>query len=177
MSNFSQQIKHSNTDEWLTQEKDVQLIVPALMQRGYDKILCPFDKENSAFVTVLNRAGFKVTHGHLENGQDFFERKDLEQYDAIVSNPPFSKRQRVFERLFESGKPFAMITNFNGLFDAKSRWALFKENKFELLIPRGRMKFSNAYGVQNSPNFQAIYVCSKMFDCQINFTDGANDER
>lgn len=75
MNDFSQQIKHSNTDEWFTREKDVRLIIPALVQKGYGKILCPFDKENSAFVTVLNREGFKVTHSHLEDGQDFLNER------------------------------------------------------------------------------------------------------
>lgn len=88
-----------------------------------------------------------------------------------MSNPPFSKRQAILERLYQVGIPFALIMNFNGLFDAKSRWKLFKENRFELLIPQGRMSFFNADGAGNNPNFQSIYLCSKMTDKQINFIE------
>ena len=168
--NFSQQIKQSNTDEWYTTEESVRLIVPILCEKGYKKILCPFDKSESAFVKVLTDKGFDVTYGHIETGQDFFDIQDFTPYDAVVSNPPFSKRQAILEKLFNAGVPFAMILNFNGLFDSKARWNLFKDNKFELLIPLGRMHFFNEGCVGNSPNFQSIYVCKDMLSKQICFT-------
>ena len=171
MNSFSEQIKKSNTDEWYTNEDCVKIIIPYLLKCGYKKILCPFDKKESNFVKVLIENGFDVTYSHIETGTDFFELDNLKDYDAIVSNPPFSKRQKVFEKLFESGVPFAMITNFNGLFDSKARWRLFKDNNFELLIPIGRMHFFNSEGIGNSPNFQSIYVCSKMLDKQIEFCE------
>ena len=118
---------------------------------------------------VLTRHGFDVTFGHIETGQNFFDIDNLQDYDAIVSNPPFSKRQKILERLFESGVPFAMIMNFNGLFDNKSRWKMFKDNRFELLVPLGRMRFFNENCKGKSPNFQSIYVCSGMSDKQIEF--------
>ena len=147
--------------------------MPYLKAAGYKKILCPFDKERSEFVRVLTQNGFDVTFGHIETGQDFFDIDNLQDYDAIVSNPPFSKRQKILERLFESGVPFAMIMNFNGLFDSKSRWKLFKDNKFELLVPLGRIHFFNENCEGNSPNFQSIYVCKGMSDKQIEFVKTA----
>lgn len=169
--NFSEQIKHSNTDEWFTLESSVWLIVPYLRANGYQKILCPFDKEDSAFVKVLEDCGFEVTHNHIDEGSDFFDFEDFEKFDAVVSNPPFSKRQKILEKLFEVGIPFALIMNFNGLFDSKSRWELFRRNRFELLVPQGRMKFKNDEGIGNSPNFQSIYVCSQMLENQIEFAE------
>lgn len=138
---------------------------------GIKKILCPFDKAESNFVKVLTEQGFEVSYGHIETGQDFFDIQDFSQYDAVVSNPPFSKRQKIFERLFEVNVPFALIINFNGLFDSKARWRLFKENQFELLVPLGRMHFFNDDCVGNSPNFQSIYVCKGMLPQQICFID------
>lgn len=172
--NFSQLIKNSNTDEWYTPRESVEIIVPYLMWGGYRKILCPFDKEESNFVRVLSELQFEVTYSHIETGTDFFEIEDLETYDAIVSNPPFSKRQMILDRLFRSKVPFAMIMNFNGLFDSKARWELFKNNQFELLVPCGRMKYFNESCKGNSPNFQSIYVCSGMLPRQITFDGKAN---
>ena len=147
--------------------------MPYLKTGGYKKILCPFDKEHSEFVRVLTQNGFDVTFGHIETGQDFFDIDNLQDYDAIVSNPPFSKRQKILERLFDSGVPFAMIMNFNGLFDSKSRWVLFKDNRFELLVPLGRIHFFNENCEGNSPNFQSIYVCKGMSKNQIEFVETA----
>lgn len=99
---------------------------------------------------------------------------DLRGYDAVVSNPPYSKRDAVYGKLFGSGVPFAMLGNFNGLFDNKTRWTMFRDNEFELLIPLGRLRFYGADGVKNSPNFQTIWICHGMLDRQIVFDDGVN---
>lgn len=170
-TNFSLAIKRSNTDEWYTPREAVELIIPYLEGGGYKKILCPFDTIDSEFVKVLSEKGFDVTYSHIKTGTDFFTINNLQDYDAIVSNPPFSKRQAILERLFESGVPFAMILNFNGLFDSKSRWKLFKDNSFELLIPLGRIHFFNDACEGNSPNFQSIYVCKGMARKQIEFME------
>lgn len=172
MNSFSEQIKKSNTDEWYTPESAVRYIIPYLKAKGYSKILCPFDTSDSNFVKLLVEEGFNVTYGHIDIGQDFFERKDLYEYDCIVSNPPFSKRQKILEKLFEVGIPFALILNSNGIFDAKSRWELFKNNQFEILVPKGRVSYTNKTGdIKSSPNFQSWYICSKVLDDKIVFIE------
>lgn len=168
---FSDEIKKSNTDEWYTTPKDVEIIVPFLEKKGYKKILCPFDTSNSQYVRVLRARGFDVDYGHIWTGEDFFEIKNFTQWDAVVSNPPFSKREAILKKLFKEGVPFALILNWNGLFDSKTRWTLFKENQFELLIPQGRMRFFNGESVLNSPNFQSVYVCHAMTEKTIEFIE------
>lgn len=173
--NFSDQIKKSKGDEYYTPAYAVEVILPFLKAKGFKNVWCPFDKEHSEFVKVLNKEGYKVTFGHIETGQDFFDYKEPPAgVDCIVSNPPFSKRTSIFEKLFSFGLPFAMIMNSNGLFDSKARYELFKGNKFELLIPKGRMRFFDEnMASKNSPNFQSIYVCSGILENQIEFTDMA----
>lgn len=168
---FSLQIKQSNTDEWYTPPEAVEIIVPYLTMWGHHRILCPFDKAESEYVKVLTEHGFDVTYSHIETGVDFFEIDNLNEYDAVVSNPPFSKREAILKRLFESGVPFALILNFNGLFDSKTRWELFKDNQFELIVPQGRIHFFNEVCEGNAPNFQSIYVCHGMADKQIEFAE------
>ena len=138
---------------------------------GRSKILCPFDTADSNYVKVLTERGFDVTYGHIADGHDFFDIDNFEDYDAVVSNPPFSKREAILETLFKAKVPFALILNFNGLFDSTKRWKLFRDNRFELLIPCGRMHFYNEECHGNSPNFQSVYVCSGMTDKQIEFVE------
>lgn len=168
--NFSAQIMHSNTDEWYTPRECVEIIVPFLLERGYKKILCPFDTVESQYVKVLTDHDFQVTYSHIWTGTDFFDL-DLTEYDAVVSNPPFSKREAILDKCFKSETPFALILNFNGLFDSKKRWELFRNNDFELIIPKGRMHFSDGKKVLNSPNFQSVYVCKGMAEKQIEFVE------
>lgn len=94
--NLSQAIKQSiNGDEYYTQQDAVEMIVPYILQKGYKRVWCPFDKADSKFVKVLQDEGFKVNNGHIETGQNFFDYQEP-QGDIVVSNPPFSKRDAIF---------------------------------------------------------------------------------
>lgn len=124
---------------------------------------------------MLTDFDFDVTYSHIDTGTDFFKIDNLKEYDAVVSNPPFSKREQILKTLFEADVPFAMILNFNGLFDSRTRWNLFRTNRFELLIPCGRMRFFNERCVGNSPNFQSIYVCNRILPKMIVFDGRANE--
>ncbi|HEL1196694.1 TPA: hypothetical protein TVL25_001917 [Streptococcus equi subsp. zooepidemicus] len=168
---FSEQIKTSKSDEYYTPRYAVNVILPYI--KKFKHIWYPFDKEHSEFVQALKELGYQVTYGHIETGQDFFDyTKVPDGVDCVVSNPPFSKRQAILERLYSFDIPFALIINMNGLFDSKARFELFRANNFELLIPKGRMKFfDEQMASQNNPNFQSIYVCSGILNKQIEFTD------
>lgn len=172
MNNISQAVKISiNGDEYYTPQNAVDMIIPYILRGGYKKIWCPFDKAESNFVKTFNELGLEVTYGHIETGQDFFEYREP-QGEILVSNPPFSKRDKIFERLYEWDIPFALIINFNGLFDSKKRADIFRKHKVEMLVPRGRMKFYHRdKGLLNSPNFQSIYVCNKLLEQQIVFDE------
>lgn len=169
---ISTQIKQSiNGDEYYSPQNVVDMIVPYILRGGYKKIWCPFDTEESRFVQTFNELGFDVRYGHIATGQDFFEYS-VPAGDIVVSNPPFSKRNAIFERLFEMDVPFALVMNFNGLFDSKKRVELFRDHGVQLLIPSGRMKFYHKdKGLLNSPNFQSIYVCHRLLQKQIEFSD------
>ena len=170
--NFSQQIKQNiNGDEYYSPQNVVDMIVPYILRGGYRKIWCPFDTEESKFVTTFTDLGFEVVHGHIDTGQDFFSFQEP-QGDVVVSNPPFSKRDHIFEKLFQMDIAFALVMNFNGLFDSRKRAEIFRKNGVEILVPNGRMKFEHKdRGVLNSPNFQSVYVCHNILYKQIVFSD------
>ncbi|PHS61039.1 MAG: tRNA (adenine-N(6)-)-methyltransferase [Thalassobium sp.] len=123
------------SDEVLTPRYGVWPIIKHLKKRGYKNIWCPFDKEDSAFVRVLKEYGFIVIDTHIENGNDFF---DLDMNllrascDCIVSNPPFSIKDKILKRLYEIGLPFAIILPQNSLQSIK-RVDMFKKHGLEYL--------------------------------------------
>lgn len=170
---YSQQIKKSiNGDEYYSPQNVVDMIAPFIVQGGYKTVWCPFDKEESRFVQTFQELGLNVNYGHIDTGQDFFSY-DEPQGEIVVSNPPFSKRDAILKRLYEMKIPFALVMNWNGLFDSKSRFNTFKENDVQFLIPCGRMKFyQKDKGELNSPNFQSVYVCNGLnLDKQLTFVD------
>ena len=172
MTDFSANVKSSiNGDEYYSPQNVVDMIVPYIARGDYRTIWCPFDKAESNFVITFQNKGYAVHYGHIETGQDFFDYKEP-QGDIVVTNPPFSKRDAIFQRLFELDVPFALVINFNGLFDSRRRADLFRKFGVELLVPRGRMKFFHQVrGQLNSPNFQSVYVCHRLLGSQIVFDD------
>jgi len=102
-------IQYKARDEYYTPRILVEPIIEYIPKGA--TVWCPFDTENSEFVHVLKEHGYKVIHSHLWDGKDFFEYTPAEHYDCIISNPPFSLKMDVFKRLFELGKPFAILMN------------------------------------------------------------------
>ena len=94
-------------DEYYTPAIMVYPIIDYLIPGA--TIWCPFDTERSEFVRVFTATGFKVIYSHIWMGQDFFVYEPSEPYDYIISNPPFTKKIAVLERLYQIDKPFAMI--------------------------------------------------------------------
>ena len=91
-----------------------------------DKIIwCPFDCEWSSFYQRLKEEGFNVVRSSLQEGQDFFEYEP-DEWDIIVSNPPFSLKDKILERLYSFNKPFAILLPLNSL-QGKTRYKYFKQ--------------------------------------------------
>ena len=123
------------------------------------KIWCPFDCEWSAFYQTFNRGGWHVTRSSIEEGQDFFEYMP-EEFDVIVSNPPFTKKDEVLRRLYEIGKPFAILLPLNSL-QGVSRFEYFKQG-IQLLSLDKRIAFPTPDSMEEykkAVSFATVYFC------------------
>ena len=72
-------------------------------------IWMPFDEEWSAFYQTFKERGYNIIRSSIKDGKSFFEYEPSERYDCIISNPPFSKKDMVLQRLDKLGKPFAVL--------------------------------------------------------------------
>ena len=100
------------------------VVDPIIKYLPKDKIIwCPFDEKWSAFYVHLRELGYRVIRSSLSDGQDFF-KYEPERWDLIVSNPPFSIKDKVLERLYSFQKPFAVLLPLNSL-QGKSRYKYF----------------------------------------------------
>lgn len=161
----------SGNDEFYTPSYAVK---PILKYVEKDKtVLCPFDTKESIFVKELKLHGCNVINSHLSEGEDFFNL-DFKDVDYIISNPPYSIKGDVFEKLFEIGKPFAMLVGVVGLFEGQKRFNMFKNNQFEVMYLNKRVAYFKDYKEQKpplNPPFSSVYLCSKMLPKQIIFEE------
>jgi len=153
----------SQQDEWMTPAYAVRPLLPYLKPNS--RIWCPFDLLSSEFYKVFKKAGHTVIYTHIERGQDFFsyQKSVVSHIDYIISNPPYSVKDKVYEHLFNLGKPFAMLMGATaGLFEGK-RFTLFKNKKVEVMWLKPRVAYIDQNGVvMKSPPFQSCYVCHKV---------------
>lgn len=94
--------------------------------------------------------------------------------DYIISNLPYSLKGDVIDRLFEIGKPFAMLVGVVGLFESQHRFNLFKSHEFEIMYLNKRVSYFKDYAEQKpslNPPFSSVYICSKMLPKTIVFEE------
>lgn len=163
------QIQHSfsRNDEYYT---PAYAVIPILKYlKSGATIWCPFDTEESQYVKIFSENGFHVIHGHIQTGQDFFT-VPVPDCDYIISNPPYSLKGKVIKRLYEIGKPFAMLINFQGIFDSKERFKMFSENRVEMLWLSPRISYKRGDGKpENRAPFQSGCLCSGICERQLEF--------
>ena len=167
-------VANSGNDEFYTPRYAIEPIIKYL--KPGSRILCPFDTQDSLFVKVLVERGFKVMYSHINSGFDFFnlDESEFELADYIISNPPYSCKGDVLERLFKVGKPFAMLVGIVGLFESQKRFDMFKNNDFEILYMSRRVAYFKDYKDDKpslNPPFSSVYVCHKILPKQIVFEE------
>ena len=111
MKSINKSMKNKNDERYTP-----PILVKPILQfiKPNSTIWCPFDTKDSEFVIQLKNAGHKVIYSHIILGQDFF-KYEPENYDYIISNPPFSKKLEILDRLYKLNKPFAMLMNIECL--------------------------------------------------------------
>ena len=150
MRNLNKSMKNKN-DERYTPPILVKPILKYLKPQS--TIWCPFDTEKSEFVILLKEAGHRVIYSHIDLCQDFFEYKPNEKYDYIISNPPFSQKLKVLDRLYKLNKPFAMLLNLECL-NYQIIGEFFLDKPLQLLIVDKKVSFDG-----NTASFNTSYFC------------------
>ena len=144
------------SDEYFTPEYAVK---PLLKYFERDQLIwCPFDKKDSAFVSVLEGAGHRVIASHIDNGENFFFYEP-EDYDIIISNPPFSCKDAVLARLAELKAPYAMLLPLPTL-QGQGRFKYLKD--CQTLIFDKRINFyqdEERTKIAKGVAFASIYIC------------------
>ena len=159
----------SGNDEFYTPKYAVKPILEFIKPKSI--IWCPFDTDESWFVKLLKENEHTVINTHLEMGIDFFEYEPS-NYDYIISNPPYSLKAEVLERLFKLDKPFAMLLGVVGLFESQKRFNMFADNKFEIMYLNLRVAYFKDFKDQKpslNPPFSSVYITHNMLPEQIVF--------
>ena len=113
------------------------------LKRGQTIWECACGKGN--LVRELELHGYSVVGTDILTGTSFLGNWEPDKWDCIVTNPPYSLKQRFLERCYRLGKPFALLLPLTTL-ETPSRQALFREFGLEVIFFDKRINFETPSG-------------------------------
>ena len=96
----------------------------------------------------LEEKGFKTISTDIiyDEKYDFLKwNPEYNEFDCIITNPPFSLKQEFLERCYEIGKPFALLLPLT-TFETKKRQDLFKKYGVQVIFFDKRINFETPSG-------------------------------
>lgn len=165
--------KYIKTDEAYTTRAESDKLVDYLIQNriiNNDMVIwLPFDNELSNLYKSLNHHHIKVTLSNLEMGLDFY-LYEPKHWDMIITNPPFSNRSQMMNRLLSFDKPFIVLQPTQYFQNQFAVISLCKySNEFQFLLPRTRMNFLRydkksdlIKSSKGGPAFYSFWLCYKV---------------
>jgi hypothetical protein len=122
-------------------------------------------------VEALYDAGYSeanVIPSDLLTGQNFFEYEP-DNWDCLVTNPPYSLKYKWLERCYALGKPFALLVPVETL-GSKAAQDLIQKFGFEMLLLDSRVDFEMPNkGFEGSAQFPVMWLCWRLLPQQVLF--------
>jgi hypothetical protein len=95
-------------------------------------------------------------------------------FDCIITNPPFSIKEKFIERCYQLGKPFALLLPLTSL-ESEKRQRLFRQYGLQLIIPNKRYNFETPSGKGGGSWFAtAWFTWGLNLPKELNFVDVKN---
>lgn len=143
-------------DELYTPDEAVKMILKYIPD-NVKVIWEPTAIESSKIVSVLEDAGYIVVKSHINDGKDFFTYEP-DEYDMIITNPPYSIKDNFLRRAYELNKPFMLLLPITTL-EGKNRGSMFNQNGIQVIIPNKRFNFMSD---KKGAWFQTSWFCNKL---------------
>ena len=151
------------SDEWYTTQDVVDIALKLLDPKPQSLILCPYDTADSLFVKTLEAQGHAVAYGF-----DNFIEGDFRHCEYIVTNPPFSIKDKVIKRVYEYGVKSVLVMPLDALGGVK-RHSMYKEYGYpSIYIPSRRISYIGAEeNVIKGPSFHSVIMSFNQGDPEL----------
>lgn len=93
---------------------------------------------------ALKEEGFEVVGTDILSGDDFLIYQP-EKFDCVITNPPYSCKQKFLERAYSLHKPFAFLLPLT-TFETQKRQKQFKKYGLEVIFLDKRINFETPSG-------------------------------
>lgn len=119
------------SDIFLTPPSAIKMLYPFIKKDWKIWECADFQKGN--IYQTLENDGYQVIGTDILSGFDFIDRlTPTPDFDMILTNPPYSIKDKWIARCYELGKPFALLLPLAALGE-QERVKMYKENGIEIL--------------------------------------------
>lgn len=159
---YSKREKFDKPDECYTPEEALYPLLPFVSNSN---IVWDCAYGSGRLAEHLSKFDFIV-----KGREDLDFLKENVDCDIIITNPPYSLKDKFLERAFELGKPFAFLLPLTTL-EGMKRNRMFQEHEIQIIIPNRRINFEIPSG-KKSAWFATAWFCYKMnLPKQLNFVE------
>ena len=152
---------NSHSDECYTPNIAIKPLLPFLPKNKI--IFEPTSFHSLNIVTFLSNNGFYVIDNN--DNKNFLQDK-LPYFDIIVTNPPYSLKDKFIQKCYSLNKPFALLLPVSALQGAK-RGNLFAKYGIQLLVLNQRIDFTG----KKSPHFGVAWFCYNLLPKSLIFVN------
>ncbi len=128
--------------------------VPFFAPHKDDKAWDPCCGKGS-IVSTLRDMGYDA-YGSDKEELDFLTGTNTNEFDYIITNPPYSIKDQFLARCYELGKPFALLMPLTA-FEGVKRQALYREHGIQVLFLPRRVNFVTPSGKGKGSHFATAW--------------------
>lgn len=155
-------ISYNNDDDYETPDEIIDIILHRI---SHDKVIYePFFCTGRSGRYIESK-GFNVIH----RNEDFYTSSPP-MYDVIVSNPPYGDRARVFQKLYDIGKPWAMLVPLSTLENQYFTKLFGDGSRLGVILPKRRVDFIKNGKKTTKCSFATAWLCWDMGVLGLTFT-------
>lgn len=131
-------LKAGNCNDFQTPK---EAIFPLLAYLKKDWVIWECACGTGNLVDAFTELGFTIIGTDILKGYDFLKWEPHQgKYDCIITNPPYSIKEKFLERCYKLGKPFALLLPLT-TFETAKRQQLFKKYGVQVLFFDKRINF------------------------------------
>jgi hypothetical protein len=134
-------MKQGSSNDFQTPKEALYPLIPYLKKNW---IIWECAAGKGYLVKGLKEFGFKVIDTDILIGKNFLTWQP-KKFDCIITNPPYSIKEKFLERCYNLGKPFALLLPLT-TFETKKRQNLFKKYGVEVIFFDERINFETPGG-------------------------------
>jgi hypothetical protein len=134
-------MKTGNVDDFQTPKEALYPLLPYLNKNW---TIWECGAGNGNLVNALCELGYDVIGTDIKTGKDFLTWQP-EKFDCIITNPPYSIKQKFLQRCYQLKKPFALLLPLT-TFETQKRQEYFKKYGVQIIFFDKRINFETPSG-------------------------------